>query len=58
VRRPGSLLQIEYAWMENGATKTRTEKASKLPHVFEILVAEKDPLKVKCLYQTLSVVDR
>lgn len=55
---PGSLLQVEYAWMEGGATKTRTESVAKLPHRFEIQVAEKDPLKVKCLYQTLTVVDR
>jgi hypothetical protein len=55
---PGAALKIEYSWMENGATKTRTETATKLPHVFEIQVAEKDPLKVKCLYQTLSVVAR
>jgi len=26
--------------------------------VFQIDVAEKDPLKVKCLYQTLTVVDK
>ncbi|MBI3857173.1 MAG: hypothetical protein HY293_15920 [Planctomycetes bacterium] len=52
---PGTLLKVEYAWMENGATKTRVESVTKLPHVFEINVAEKDPLKVKCLYQTLSV---
>ena len=52
---PGTLLKVEYAWMENGATKTRVESVTKLPHVFEIQVAEKDPLKVKCLYQTLSV---
>jgi hypothetical protein len=55
---PGSKLQVEYAWSENGTTKTRSEAVTKLPHVFEIVVAEKDPLKVKCLYQTLTVVDR
>jgi len=55
---PGTKLQIEYAWTENEATKTRTESATKLPHVFQIDVAEKDPLKVKCLYQTLTVVGR
>jgi len=54
---PGSKLRIEYAWLENGAAKARTETAAKLPHVFEIQVAEKDPSKVKCLSQTLSVVE-
>jgi hypothetical protein len=55
---PRSLLRVEYAWVENGVTKTRTESAAKLPHVFTIHVAERDPLKVKCLYQTLAVVER
>jgi hypothetical protein len=55
---PGAALKVEYAWMEGTETKTRTETAVKLPHVFEIRVAEKDPLKVKCLHQTLSVVAR
>jgi len=55
---PASALKIEYAWEENGAPKSRVETAVKLPHVFEIQVAEKDPSKVKCLYQTLSVVAR
>ena len=55
---PGSKLQVEYAWMEGGTSKGHTEVVTKLPHVYEIVVAEKDPLKVKCLYQTLSVVDR
>jgi hypothetical protein len=55
---PGSVLKVDTAWMESGATKTRTETVSKLPHVFEIEVEEKDPLKVKCLYQTLSVAGR
>lgn len=55
---PGCALKVEYAWMENGATKTRTESVTKLPHAFEIQVAEKDPAKVRCLYQTLSVIDR
>jgi len=55
---PGSLLKVNYAWMENGATKTRTETVAKLPHVFEIHVEEKDPLNVKTLHQTLSVVAR
>jgi hypothetical protein len=54
----GSKLLVDYAWSENGTTKTRTETVTKLPHVFEIVVAEKDPLKVKCLYQTLTVLDR
>jgi len=55
---PGCALHIEIAWQENGAPKSRVETAAKLPHVFEIQVAEKDPLKVKCLYQTLTVVGR
>jgi hypothetical protein len=55
---PGTKLQVEYAWEEAGQKKTRTETAAKLPHVFQIDVAEKDPLKVKCLYQTLTVVDK
>jgi hypothetical protein len=54
----GCKLQIEYAWMEGATTKGRTEIVTTLPHVYEILVDEKDPLKVKCLYQTLTVVDR
>ncbi len=54
----GSALKIEYAWLEDGQPKTRTETATKLPHVFQIDVAEKDPLKVKCQYQTLTVIDR
>jgi len=55
---PGSRLKVEYSWMENGETKTHIESVAKLPHVYEIRVAEKDPLKVKCLHQTLSVVER
>ena len=55
---PGTALKVEFAWMEGSETKTRTETATKLPHVFQIQVAEKDPLKVKCLHQTLSVVGR
>ena len=55
---PGCELKVEYAWMENDAAKSRSETVAKLPHVFEIPVAEKDPLKVKCLHQTLSVVGR
>ena len=39
-------------------TKTHVETARKLPHVFDILVKEKDPLKVKCLYQTTSVTSK
>jgi len=54
----GSKLQVEYAWMEGTASKARTEIVTKLPHVYEIVVDEKDPLKVRCLYQTLTVVDR
>lgn len=55
---PGAALRVEYAWMEGGETKTRVETARTLPHVFDIEVKEKDPLKVKCLYQTTSVVPR
>ncbi len=55
---PGAALKIEYAWMEGAETKTRVETATKLPHVFDIQVTEKDPLKVKCLHQTTSVVAR
>jgi len=55
---PGTALKVEFAWMEGSETKTRVETATKLPHVFQIQVAEKDPLKVKCLHQTLSVVGR
>jgi hypothetical protein len=55
---PGCALTIEYAWSESGKTRTRTETATTLPHVFQIDVAEKDPLQVRCLYQTLTVVDR
>ena len=54
----GCALKVEIAWMEGAETKTRTETIQKLPHAFEIQVAEKDPLKVKCLYQTLSVAGR
>ncbi len=54
----GAALKIEYAWMEGAETKTRVETATKLPHVFDIEVKEKDPLKVKCLHQTTSVVAR
>jgi hypothetical protein len=54
----GSKLQVEYAWMEGATSKSRSEIVTKLPHVYEIVVEEKDPLKVKCLHQTLSVVDR
>src|SRR6185503_5991461 len=39
---PGAAIKVEYAWMENGATRTRTETVTKLPHTFEIQVAEKD----------------
>jgi hypothetical protein len=52
----GAVLKVEYAWMEGAEAKTRVETAAKLPHAFDILVKEKDPLKVKCLYQTTSVV--
>jgi hypothetical protein len=55
---PGCALKVETSWMEGAETKTRTETVTKLPHAFEITVAEKDPLKVKCLYQTMSVVGR
>jgi hypothetical protein len=55
---PGTALQVEYAWEESGKGKARTETATKLPHVFEIVVEEKDPLKVRCLHQTLSVAGR
>jgi hypothetical protein len=54
----GCALKLEMSWMEGAETKTRTETIQKLPHRFDIQVAEKDPLKVKCLYQTLSVVSR
>ena len=54
----GCALNLEMAWMEGAETKTRTETITKLPHKLEIQVAEKDPLKVKCLHQTLSVVPR
>src|SRR6185503_15136170 len=54
----GCALKVEIAWMEGAETKTRMETIQKLPHAFEIQVAEKDPLKVKCLYQTLSVAGR
>jgi hypothetical protein len=55
---PGTALRIEYAWEEDGKPKTRTETAEKLPHAFEIRVEEKDPRKVRCLHQTLTVVGR
>jgi hypothetical protein len=55
---PGCALKVEYAWMEGGETKTHVETVTKLPHSYPIRVAEPDPLKVKCLYQTLSVVGR
>lgn len=55
---PGAVLKVEYAWMEGSETKTHVETAAKLPHVFEIHVKEKDPLKVKCLFQTTSLVAR
>ena len=54
----GAALRIEYAWMEGGETKAHVETARTLPHAFDIHVKEKDPLKVKCLYQTSSVVAR
>jgi hypothetical protein len=54
----GTVLKVEYAWMEGVETKTHIETAAKLPHAFDILVKEKDPLKVKCLYQTTSVATR
>jgi hypothetical protein len=54
----GAAIKIEYAWMEGEATKARVETATKLPHTFEIQVAEKDPLKVRCLHQTLTVIPR
>jgi hypothetical protein len=52
---PGTALKVEYAWEEGGKPKSRTESISKLPHTFEIKVEEKDPSRVKCLYQVLSV---
>lgn len=54
----GAKLRIEYAWMEGAETKTHVSTAATLPHVYEIEVKEKDPLKVKCLRQTTSVVAR
>jgi hypothetical protein len=54
----GAVLKVEYAWMEGAETKSHVETAAKLPHAFDILVKEKDPLKVKCLHQTTSVVAR
>ncbi|HYE99517.1 MAG TPA: hypothetical protein VEJ18_11430 [Planctomycetota bacterium] len=52
---PGTQLTVEYAWMEGTAQKKHVETVRALPHVYEIKVEEKDPLKVKCLHQTLSV---
>jgi hypothetical protein len=55
---PGAALEVEYAWEEAGKPQKHVEKATSLPHVFEIRVKETDPLKVKCLYQTTSVVPK
>ncbi|HET9866248.1 MAG TPA: hypothetical protein VFQ06_03055, partial [Nitrospira sp.] len=51
---PGSILEVEYAWMENGVEKRHKESMSALPHVFDITVAETDPLKVRCLWHTIT----
>lgn len=52
----GARLRVDYEWMEGDARKSHAESATKLPHSYVIEVKEKDPLKVKCLQQTTSVV--
>jgi hypothetical protein len=51
---PGSILEVVYAWLEEGLEKTHREVISSLPHVYNIDVAELDPLKVRCLWHTIT----
>jgi hypothetical protein len=51
---PGTILKVAYAWQENGVEKRHTESVASLPHVYEIDVIEPDPLKVKCLWYTIT----
>ncbi|MEP6592958.1 MAG: hypothetical protein ABJC51_04660 [Acidobacteriota bacterium] len=51
---PGSMLEVVYDWTEDGVEKTHRETMSSLPHVYDINVAEADPLKVRCLWHTIT----